>query len=133
MGRTIGVLVTRYIWVGVVEGNELGAIRMYHEPGQEHVDLKSLPWEEMLGRIRALIAEVRQGQPVDSVGAGFPGIVRCGVIDESPNLGQLKGLPIREALAAALKADGLDVPVTVMNDADALAAGLAAKNHGTEQ
>jgi glucokinase len=133
MRRTIGVLVTRYIWVGVVEHNELGAIRMYPEPGQEHVDLKSLPWEEMLARIRALIAEVRQGRPVDSVGAGFPGIVRSGIIDESPNLGQLKGLPIREALASALRADGLDVPVTVMNDADALAAGLAAKNHGTEQ
>jgi glucokinase len=129
MGRTIGVLVTRYIWVGIVDNNELGAIRMYPEPGQEHIDLKSLPWDEMLARIRELIAAVRQGQDVDSVGAGFPGIVRCGVIDESPNLGQLKGLNIREALAASLKADGLDVPVNVMNDADALAAGIAAK-HG---
>ena len=133
MGRTIGVLVTRYIWVGIVEGNDLGAIRMYPEPGQEHVDLKSLPWEEMLARIRQLITAVRQDQPVDSVGAGFPGIVRSGVIDESPNLGQLKGLPIREALAAALTADGLNVPVIVMNDADALAAGIAAKHGGLEQ
>lgn len=132
MGRTIGVLVTRYIWVGIVDNNELGAVRMYPEPGQEHIDLKSLPSDEILGRIRELITSVRQGQPVDSVGAGFPGIVRCGIIDESPNLGQLKGLNIREALSAALKADGLDVPVNVINDADALAAGIAGR-HGEKE
>src|SRR4051794_16130600 len=108
MGRTIGVLATRYIWVGMVDGASLGNVRMYPEPGNENIDLKSLPWEEMLRRIRELISAVRQGEPVDSIGAGFPGIVRCGVIDESPNLGQLKGLHIRDALAAALKADGLD-------------------------
>jgi len=133
MGRTIGLLVTRHIWVGIIDGAELGAVRMYPEPGNERLDLKSLPWEAMLDRIRGMIAAVRQGQPVESVGAGFPGIVRCGVIDESPNLGQLKGLHLREALAAALKSDGLDVPVTVMNDADALAAGIAARHRETEK
>ncbi|SPE35288.1 ROK family protein (fragment) [Candidatus Sulfopaludibacter sp. SbA6] len=63
---------------------------------------------------------------MDSVGAGFPGIIRNGVIDDSPNLGQLKGVRIQERLAAALKANGIDAPVTVVNDADALAAGIAA-------
>ena len=126
MGRAIGVLATRHIWVGMVEGTKLGEVRMYPEPGQEHIDLKSLPVDEILARVRTNIAEVRKGATVDSVGAGFPGIVRNGIIEESPNLGQLKGLDIGAQLCAALRADGLNVPVTVMNDADALAAGIAA-------
>lgn len=129
MARSIGVLATRYIWVGIVDGTTLGTVRMYPEPGQEQIDLKSLPVEEIVGRIREHVAELLREGPVESVGAGFPGIVRNGRIEESPNLGQLKGLDICNLLSTALHGDGLNVPVVVMNDADALAAGLAAK-HG---
>ena len=125
MPSRIGVLATRYIWVGMVRGTALGDVRMYPGPG-EPIDLKSIPADEIVGHIRRLIAEARQGQPVESVGAGLPGIVRGGVIHESPNLGQLKGLRIEQSLRDALKADGLDVPVVALNDADALAAGIAA-------
>jgi len=59
------------------------------------------------------------------VGAGFPGIVRNGVIDDSPNLGQLKGFPVHDRLSAALKARGLEPRVTVMNHTHALVTGLA--------
>jgi len=103
----------------------MGDVRMYPDPG-DSIDLKAIPADEIVARIGSLIAEVRKGQPVDSVGAGFPGIVRSGIIQESPNLGQLKGLHIEQDLRAALKADGLDVPVVALNDADALAAGIAA-------
>lgn len=129
MARSIGVLATRYIWAGIVDGATLGSVRMYPEPGHENIDLKSLPVEEIVGRICEHVAALRREGPVESLGAGFPGIVRNGLIEESPNLGQLKGLNIRDRLAAALRADGLDVPVIAMNDADALAAGLAVK-HG---
>jgi glucokinase len=129
MRRAIGVLATRYIWVGLVEGTTLGEVRMYPEPGQRHIDLKALPVDEILDRIRTDIAEVCKGTTVESVGAGFPGIVRNGVIEESPNLGQLKGLDMAAQLCRSLGAYGLNLPVTVMNDADALAAGIAA-THG---
>ena len=129
MARSIGVLATRYIWVGMVEGTQLGTVRMYPEPGQGEIDLKSVPADEIIARILEQVEHLHEGEPVDSIGAGFPGIVRNGVIDESPNLAQLKGLPIRERLAAALKGRGIDAPVTVINDADALAAGIAA-THG---
>src|SRR5512146_3017381 len=102
MARAIGVLATRYIWVGLVEGTKLGEVRMYPQPGHRHIDLKSLPVDEILGRIRTDIAEVCKGTTVDSVGAGFPGIVHNGVIEESPNLGQLKGLDIGSQLCSAL-------------------------------
>ena len=126
MGLSIGVLATRYLWAGAVEGTTLGAVRMYPVPGQPSVDLISLRTDEMIATIRELIAEVRQGAEVDSVGAGFPGVVRDGVIEESPNLGQLKGFPIAAQLAAALRQDGISAPVSAINDADALAAGIAA-------
>src|SRR5689334_20660897 len=122
MARTIGVLVTRYIWVGVVEGTTLGAVRMYPQPGPEAADLHSMPAGDMLGEIGSLAAELLGGEQVDSIGAGFPGIVRNGVIEESPNLRQLKGLPVRNDLSAAFRKIGVDVPVCAMNDADALAA-----------
>ena len=133
MGITIGVLCTRYLWAGAVEGTALGPVRVYPVPGQSDVDLKSLHPEEMIATIRGMIAEVRQGAAVSSVGAGFPGIVRNGVIEESPNLLQLKGLPIASQLAAALSEDGIAAPVTAINDADALAAGIAATHGGMER
>jgi predicted NBD/HSP70 family sugar kinase len=133
MGRSIGLLATRYIWAGIVEGSTLGSVRMYPEPGRESVDLKSLPVSEIIDRIREHVAALREGGPVESVGAGFPGIIRNGLIEESPNLGQLKGLQMRDRLAAALLEDGLDVPVTVLNDADALAAGVAAVRGGQDR
>jgi glucokinase len=126
MGRTIGVLATRYIWVGLVEGTALGTVRMFPEPGQGDLDLKSVPVEEIISKIRQMIGIVREGLPVDSIGVGFPGIVRNGVIQESPNLGQLKGLHVAAELGAALKADGVNAPIVALNDADALAAGIAA-------
>ena len=96
MARSIGVLATHYMWVGIVEDTKLGAVRMYPEPGGEQVDLKSIPAEQIIARILEQIELLHEGEPVDSVGAGFPGIIRNGVIDESPNLGQLKGVPIQE-------------------------------------
>jgi predicted NBD/HSP70 family sugar kinase len=126
MARSVGVLATRYLWAGVVESTRLGKVRMYPDPGQPRVDLKALPADVILGIMRQQIKELLADGPIDSVGAGFPGMVRCGVIEESPNLAQLKGLRVADALRAGLKEDGLDVPVTVLNDADALAAGIAA-------
>ena len=134
MGLRIGVLATRYLWAGAVEEATLGAVRSYPEPDQaDLIDLKSMHADEMIDKIRELIAGVREGAPVDSVGAGIPGIVRNGIIEESPNLGQLKGLAIAARLAEALKADGIDAPVTALNDADALAAGIAATRGAMEK
>jgi predicted NBD/HSP70 family sugar kinase len=125
MAIGIGVLVTRSIWVGAVEGGALGNVLMYPAPGQPPVDLKSLRPDEIIAEIRRMIAALRGSAEIAAVGAGFPGIVRNGEIEDSPNLGQLKGLHIASQLAAALKADGIDAPVSAVNDADAIAAGIA--------
>jgi predicted NBD/HSP70 family sugar kinase len=60
------------------------------------------------------------------VGVGFPGIIREGVVEESPNLQQIKGFRLRDALESAFASNGARVSVRVYNDADATAAGIAA-------
>ncbi|MGP8245523.1 MAG: ROK family protein [Bryobacteraceae bacterium] len=133
MGIGIGVLATRHIWVGVVEGTTLGAVRMYPDPSESPLDLKSLHSDDMLARIGEMIVQISQGRTVEWVGAGFPGIIRNGVIEESPNLGQLKGLRVTRQLEEELKTKGMDVPVMALNDADAIAAGIAATRGALEK
>ena len=130
MSLEIGVLVRRSIWAGVVEGTKLGNVLMYPAPGQQAVELRGMRPDEIVGEIRRLVTELRDGREIAAVGAGFPGIIRNGVIEDSPNLGQLKGLAIANQLAAALKAEGVAVPVHAVNDADALAAGIAVTHSG---
>jgi predicted NBD/HSP70 family sugar kinase len=60
------------------------------------------------------------------VGVGFPGITRDGIIEESPNLQQVKGLNLQAILSSAALRNGVSVPVRIFNDADAMAAGIAA-------
>ena len=56
----------------------------------------------------------------------LPGLIRSGVVEESPNLPQLKGTRIQEMISSKLAEHGLRTPVNVLNDADAMASGLAA-------
>ncbi len=133
MGRSIGVLATGYLWAGIVEGAELGNVKMYPDPGEPHIDLKTVPAADIVAILRDQIAALAKEGPIESVGAGFPGLIRGGVILESPNLGQLKGFHVAEELRAALKADGMDVPVLAINNADALAAGIAATHESMDR
>jgi predicted NBD/HSP70 family sugar kinase len=133
MGRSIGVLATGHLWAGIVDGATLGTVKMYPEPGQPDIDLKSVPAPEIIAILRGQIRELAKEGAIESVGAGFPGVIRGGVILESPNLGQLKGLHLAAELRAALKADGIDVPVVAINNADALAAGIAATHESMDQ
>jgi predicted NBD/HSP70 family sugar kinase len=128
----IGAMVGRSIWVGAVEEGRLGNVLIYPAPGQAPVNLKSMRADEILGEIRRMVGALREGFEIATVGAALPGIVRNGVIEDSPNLGQLKGLPIAEQLSCLLQADGIGAPVTAVNDADALAAGIAATRGAVE-
>jgi predicted NBD/HSP70 family sugar kinase len=69
----------------------------------------------------------QQGEgPVDAIGVAVPGIVRHGVVEDSPNLPQIKGMRLAEELTKVLAAAESHAPVHVANDADAIAAGVAA-------
>lgn len=126
MRRSIGVLATGHLWAGIVDDANLGTVKVFPDPGKPDIDLKTVPSGDIIGILRDQILELSQEGPIESVGAGFPGVIRNGVILESPNLGQLKGLHLASELQGALKSSGIEVPVVAINDADALAAGIAA-------
>ncbi len=123
MSKTVGVLVMERIAVGLVENNQVvGELRTYPEKGSPDV-LQTLPADgigELIGRE---IAAVCKGREISAVGLGFPGVIRDGVIEDSPNLQQIKGFHLQAALANVA---GGNVAVRVFNDADAMAAGIAA-------
>ena len=126
MGQTIGVLATRQIAIGVVEDNVLsGPVRLFPEPGQ-HQEPHAMTADEIVERIGQQVLLSASGGNIDCVGVGFPGVIRNGVVEESPNQQQVKGFAFAVALTAVLAKGGLHVPVLVLNDADAVAAGVAA-------
>ena len=123
MGRTVGVLVREHIAVGLVENNRLaGPLNLYPEKGESLDTLQAMPAENIGDCIREQIESVSKGQKVQAVGLGFPGVIRGGVVEDSPNLHQVKGFNLQ----AALSARGVSAPVRIFNDADAMAAGVAA-------
>jgi predicted NBD/HSP70 family sugar kinase len=123
MPRTVGVLVMEHIAVGLVENNQLaGPLNLYPEKGESLDALQSMPSENIGDVIQQQIESVSKGQKVQAVGLGFPGVIRGGIIEDSPNLHQVKGFNLQ----AALSLRGVSAPVRVFNDADAMAAGIAA-------
>lgn len=129
MARTIGITTSEGIVTGLVEGHELiGKLRA----AAQHVEdepLFALPPEGIAQRFAEEIDAVASGEKVDAIGIGLPGIINCGFIEESPNLRQLKGAHMQDLLRTALKEHGITAPAYIYNDADVLAAGLAAA-HG---
>jgi predicted NBD/HSP70 family sugar kinase len=88
--------------------------------------LIALPTSELVELLAIQVSTLAAQGAVDAVGVAVPGIVRSGVIEDSPNLTQLKGMHLAEELTKALVARGIMAPVHIANDADAIAAGVAA-------
>ncbi len=127
MSRTVGVLVMEHIAAGLVDSNKVvGPLKLFPETAQSLDPLQSMPSADIAERIRGLVETVAGGERIEAVGIGFPGIIRGGVVEESPNLQQVKGFALQAVLSAALKGKTAGVPVRVFNDADAMAAGIAA-------
>jgi glucokinase len=125
MSYAIGVLAMEHIAVGLVDGNRMvGPVLSYPEREEAAAGaLLSIPADRIAETIAELVRQAAAGHPIDAIGVGVPGIIRDGVVEDSPNLTQMKGFRLGQALDRAFP-DG--PPVLVMNDADATAAGIAA-------
>jgi glucokinase len=124
MGRAIGVLAMEHIAVGLVEDHRVvGPIRVYPDDRAASSPLQGMPADQIAETICAQMRAVVQEQAVDAIGVGFPGVIRNGVVEESPNLPQVKGFRLESTLSTLL---GGSAPVRTLNDADAFAAGVAA-------
>jgi glucokinase len=127
MGQTIGVLATRQVAVGVVEDNALtGTIRVFPESTDKPDGLRAMTGDEIAELIGQQVLLSAGGREIDCVGVGFPGLIRSGIVEESPNLQQIKGFAFAATLCGVLGRGGLKASVLVLNDADAIAAGVAA-------
>jgi len=127
MRKTVGVLVMEHIAVGLVESHKvLGALSVYPEKPQSLDPLQSLPAEGIVDCIRQQIEKVTGGAKIEAIGIGFPGIIRNGVVEDSPNLQQAKGFALQAALSSALTGKLAGTQVRIFNDADVMAAGIAA-------
>jgi glucokinase len=132
MAKAIGVILSDRISAGLVIDHRLkGVVRRFPEADHDEGDaLVELHTDALVDRICKQVVLVADGETdLAAVGVALPGLVKDGVVEESPNLPQLKGARIRDLLAAQLRTHGFEVPVTALNDADGMAAGLASA-HG---
>ena len=129
MAKTIGVVLSDKVSVGLVVDHRLEApIRSFPEnSSDDESGLVELHTESLIRTICEQVILAQSGHDdVTAVGIALPGIIKHGVVEDSPNLPQLKGARIAELLTTELRAKGLDTYVHVLNDADGVAAGLAA-------
>lgn len=130
MAQGIGIIITERIGVGLVENNALVGKALFEPEDQEVSDsLHGLPAESISERIAGLVKRLGSPQVPAFVGVGLPGIVRKGIVEDSPNLVQFKGVHVQEMVSNALIPVFGKVPVWVYNDADAMAAGVAATHN----
>ncbi len=128
MAGAIGVLVAERIAAALVDNHKLSsAVQSYPEDETISDALLGLPVEVVIERIVDVIRPLVKGGKPSCVGVGVPGIVQNGSVADSPNLIQLKGQNLQMLLGTALKSLIQDVSISVFNDADIVAAGLAAK------
>jgi glucokinase len=133
MTTSIGVVITEHIVAGRLTGS-LGQQKLegerlrYPTDTSESEALIGVPAGELYDVLASQIAPLiaASSEPVAAIGVAVPGIVRNGVVEDSPNLQQIKGVRLADALGEVLRGQGIDTPVHVLNDADAVAAGLAA-------
>jgi glucokinase len=130
----VGVTVAERLYAGLVTGHVIqGPLVTFPEarPSDDEDDnpLIEMPADELASSICKLVVRVAAGRETElkAVGISLPGYVRNGVVEEAPNLPQLKGARFREVVTAGLATQGLNVRVVPSNDADAIAAGLASQ------
>lgn len=129
MSRTIGVTTAERIAAGLVVDEKLVGKLHIQEEDPTAEPLLSTPPVGIAQSLAHEISVVASGQEVDAIGVGMPGIIQKSFIEDSPNLRQLKGVHMNELIEEALRPLGIRAPVYVYNDADVIAAGLAA-SHG---
>jgi glucokinase len=130
MAKSIGLIITENVAAGAVdESNQVSHVRAFPGPDENRDSLLSMPTQDLVDLLAGLAESIAEGGPIEAVGLAFPGIVRNGEIEDSPNLEQLKGVKIVDLMRKALENRGIHAKLAAVNDAHAIAAGIAAM-HG---
>ncbi|MFT4115008.1 ROK family protein [Silvibacterium sp.] len=134
MAISVGVTITDRVVAGLIEDHKVqGGLLRYPAAGTSDASIDEMgvliemPADSVCELICDHIAKLAaEHKTLDAVGVAMPGIIRNGIIEDSPNLPQLKGAHIADSVRSGVAARGIIAPVTILNDADAVAAGLAA-------
>jgi glucokinase len=128
MAKIVGVTLSERVTAGLVVDHTLpSALRSFPEAHDDEYALVEMPADAIAQTLcEQVIAVTGKERDLAAVGIGVPGLVRGGVVEEAPNLPQLKGARLAEMVEAQLRGNGIDVPVSLINDADGFAAGIAA-------
>jgi predicted NBD/HSP70 family sugar kinase len=137
MEQSIGISAGGKIAVGLVEGERVvlqAGVSAGTSEGYAN-DFLSMHMEELVETVAATVESLCREHKVDPVAVGmcFPGIIQNGIVEESPNLKQAKGANLCALLTKALEGRGLTSRVSVCNDADAVATGIAARRGHLEK
>jgi predicted NBD/HSP70 family sugar kinase len=129
MAKSVGVTLSEQILAGLVVDHKLvGALQRFPADENDHGALIEMHTNELAETISNEIVRAANGEKnLGAVGVAVPGLVKNGVIEDAPNLPQLKGARIQELISNLLLQHGMSPQVTILNDADGYAAGLAAK------
>jgi glucokinase len=128
MAIGIGILITERIAVAAVSDHQIvGAVRVHPEDRSIAESLHGVPADLILERILEQLTALELGEKPTHIGIGLPGIVRNGIVEDSPNLVQFKGLNMASLAAEAFKPLFGEIAVSIFNDADVMAAGVAAR------
>jgi predicted NBD/HSP70 family sugar kinase len=133
--KTIGVTVGRRISAGLIVDHSLsGPLLRFPagplpEDGEVDDSLVELPTDAIITAICELVVAAAKGNEtsIHAVGIALPGLVRNGVVGDAPNLPQLKGVAMQEKLEKGLARHGITARVSLLNEADSMAAGLASR------
>lgn len=131
MAKAIGVILTEGISAGLVVDHRLqGELRRFPESEDDIDALVELHTDALVQKICEQVVLAANGaNDIAAVGVAVPGLVKNGVVEEAPNLPQLKGSRMQERVAMQLRNHDINAAVTIVNDADGMAAGLASA-HG---
>ena len=121
----IGISVTESLSAAVIADHAVAG-NVVVEPDADAASLMGVPADTILQRIADLLQQLQISEPPAHIGLAMPGIIRNGFVEDSPNLVQFKGLNIQALLADVLSSRFGQIPISITNDANAMAAGMAA-------
>src|SRR3954454_7008191 len=127
MAQGIGISITdRIVAASIVDDAVAGALVFEQENEDGSDALRGLPAEVIAEKVASHVKRLELKSDPTHVGVAVAGIVKNGYVEDSPNLMQFKGINVAQLITDALTPLFGKLPVLAMNDADAMAAGMAA-------
>src|ERR1700751_4800155 len=115
-----GVLAAVRIVAGLVaEGQMEAGVHHFPPPEDSDAALTSMPADAVVSVICEQIRTLCRSRGIEvaslsGIGVGFPGVIKDGVVEESPNLLQMKGCCLSGAVRGGLELHS--TPVVISND-----------------